>query len=80
MSNSTSGEKNNYIKYLKKMGLPHAKSKTVIQYSLDGKFIMEWENTRKAAKLLGVNNSGLNNCVLGKTKTSAGFIWKYKNK
>jgi hypothetical protein len=68
---------NNYIQYLKKTGLSHAKSKKVNQYSLDGEFIKEWENTRKAAQELGVNNCGLNNCVLGKTKSSAGFIWKY---
>ena len=79
MRASALGDNNNYKRFLKRTGSPHAKSKIVIQYDLEGNQIKEWENTRKASNKLGVSNSGLNNCVLGKTKTSCGFIWKYKN-
>lgn len=80
MSKSSKGENNNYIKYLKQNNLHHCRSIEVGQYNLNNELIKIWENTQKASKYLGLSNSALNNCVLGKTKTSSGFIWKYETK
>lgn len=54
-------------------------SKKVIQYSLDGEKIREWESTRAIARELNIDHKGIVNCCNGKYKTSYGFIWKYKD-
>jgi hypothetical protein len=78
MSENTKGENNNYTKYLKKTGLPHCNSIQIEQYTIDNQFIKNWENGLKAAIALGINYKAINQCLRGKTKTSGGFIWKYK--
>lgn len=58
---------------IKKQGRP------VLQYSLDGEFIKEWEYLAKAADYYNVDRSSLMRCCQGKFKKSAGFVWKYKD-
>jgi hypothetical protein len=78
MSDSAKGNNNNYKRYLTRTGLPHAKSKPVLQYSLDGKFMKEWVNALKASKELNLCYKSINGCLRNQQKTSGGFIWKYK--
>lgn len=78
MSESAKGENNNYKRYLERTGLPHAKSKPVLQYSLDGEFIKEWVNGNVASKETNLSYKSINACLREKQKTSGGFIWKYK--
>jgi hypothetical protein len=78
MSESSTGDNNNYVRYLKRTGLPHAKSKPVLQLSLSGEFIREWVNARIASKELNLSYKSINGCLTGRQKTSQGFIWKYK--
>lgn len=52
--------------------------KPIEQYTIQGQFIKEWEAGKIAALKLKLNYQGINNCVLGKSKSSGGFIWKYK--
>jgi hypothetical protein len=80
LSNSARGDNNNYKRYLDRTGLPHAKSKTINQFTLDGVFIKEWINARKAALELGLSYKAINRCLTGNCKTSQGFGWEYKNK
>lgn len=50
-------------------------SKPVLQFSMDGTFIKEWESvsdTRRAGL------SSVDKCCNGKRKSAHGFIWKYK--
>lgn len=54
------------------------KIKNVLQYDLNNKFIKEWTSIREISKALGIDYSCINRCCLGQTKTSKGFIWKYK--
>jgi len=51
----------------------------ILQYSLEGVLIKEWECASVAAKTLGFNASPMAGCLKGKTKTYRGFQWKYKN-
>lgn len=53
-------------------------TKPVIQYSLNNEFIKEWNSYNLAAKELNLNNVAINRCLLGKTKTSGKYKWKYK--
>lgn len=53
--------------------------KIVLQYSLDGEFIKEWESA-KAADTFYNNEKARNvsNTASGKQKTAYGYKWKYK--
>ena len=53
------------------------KSKSVLQYDLEGNFIKEWQSTRECERN-GFNHSVICKCCNGKLKTYKGFIWKYK--
>lgn len=64
-------------------------SKPVIQYSLDGQFIAEYESAMEAQRKTNVNNSNIINVCNGKIKinknhyeyvckTAGGYIWKWK--
>jgi hypothetical protein len=47
--------------------------------TIDGEFIKEWPNGLIASKELNINYQAINHCMLGKIKTSGGFIWKSKD-
>lgn len=71
---------NNYQNNLWKKGASSDKqhvAKTVLQYSLDGTLIKEWESA-KAAEKDGFDHSAISKCCRGILKTSKGFIWKFK--
>jgi group I intron endonuclease len=50
----------------------------VNQYTIEGDFLKTHESITKAAEEMGVNRTTIGNCCRGKSKTSCGFIWKYK--
>lgn len=53
------------------------RSKTVLQYTLDGQFVREWESAAEAGRN-GFNNGHVASCCRDELKTHKGFIWKYK--
>jgi hypothetical protein len=53
-----------------------ANKKGVIQISLDGFFINEYNSQREAHRQTGVNFQSINNVVNGRKKTAGGYIWK----
>lgn len=53
------------------------KSKKIVQYSLSGIFIQEWESSTEASEQLGISQTGIVHCCKGVTKTSGNYIWKY---
>ena len=50
-------------------------NKAILQYTLDGNFIREWECAYDVGK---VAVKSINNCLKGRHKTAYGYIWKYK--
>lgn len=54
------------------------KPKIIYQFNIDGEFIKEWESLAKVEKELKINRSAICNCAKGRTKSSGGYIWKYK--
>lgn len=62
----------------RKIGLNNKKSKAIIQYSIDGKYIAEYFSIAHASRMLNVSRKGISNCCNNKTKTSARFKWKFK--
>lgn len=55
-----------------------SKNKPVIQYSIDGKYIKEWESGKQASKYIQIDSRGISLCCRGKGKTAGGFVWKFK--
>lgn len=63
----------------KTKGRPNYKRrKSVLQYSLEGEFIKEWESGKIAGETLNINNTNITQCCKGNRKSSGDFIWKYK--
>jgi hypothetical protein len=54
------------------------KGKKIIQYDLTGKFINEWDNINEAILTLNltITNESIRQCLIGKSKKSANFIWR----
>lgn len=52
--------------------------KPVLQYTLDGEFIAEYESTLAAGRAVNGYNGGVHCCCTGKQKTAHGFIFKFK--
>ena len=72
------GPRPEWVKEL--MRKPHPNSrKAILQYDLDCNFIKEWDSSITASKELDINMSHINSCCRGESKTSGGFIWRYKN-
>lgn len=72
--------KNNNIKerMLKIRGISD-NTKTVMQHTLDGKFIKEWGSIKEASFSFNIKSGGISRVCSGAQKTSGGYIWKYKN-
>lgn len=66
---------NTYADRLKKSGEKH--SKRVAAYTFDGYLVGTYPSIKEAAKQLGINKSGISNCLRGKTRSCGGYIWKY---
>lgn len=52
--------------------------KTVLQYTLDGKFIARYENCLVAAKAIQGSASGIKNNIHGISQSSGGYRWKHE--
>lgn len=54
-------------------------SKPVLQYDKKGNLIREWKSATEASSALGFKSvSSITNCLIGRNKTSGGYIWKHK--
>lgn len=53
-------------------------SKKVIQYSLNGVFIKEWNSMHDVWRELGIRPSYICRCCKGLRNQTYGYIWKYK--
>lgn len=60
----------------KKRGLTG--KKTILKYSLDGKFIEECHGIQETADKMDVSNSCISDCISGVQQHGAGFIWRLK--
>ena len=62
-----------------KQNMSKAISKPIIQFTLEGVFIREWQSATIASRELNINQSNISACCKGRYKTCRGFIWKYKD-
>lgn len=75
MSDSHKGDRSYWFG---KYGRLNPCSRPVLQFTLNGEFVKEWESVRCVQRELGFNRGNLTQCCRGNKKTVGGFIWKYK--
>lgn len=51
----------------------------ILQYNMNGDLIKEWSSTQLAATFYNIQKGHICNALNGRSKSSNGFIWKYKN-
>lgn len=61
-----------------KIKLNRKANSPIDQYSLNGEFIRSWKSRREAADTLNISFQAIARCLSGDSKSSAGYIWKYK--
>lgn len=66
----------NYGKRNRKIAL--SKNKCILQVSLDGELIKEWESASEVQRVLGYSQGNICNCCNGIRKTAYKFKWIYK--
>ena len=64
----------NYWKWKKSWNNPS--SIKISQYTRELKFIRDWDSISEAKSVLKI--TGISSCLIWKSKTAGGFIWKYK--
>lgn len=54
--------------------------KPILQYSLEGDFIKEWDSQSTASRILGISQPNLSQCLNPNSyrKSCGGYKWKYK--
>ena len=53
-------------------------SKPILQYTLTGEFIKEWNSTQEASTFYNIQKGHICNALNGRSKSSNGFMWRYK--
>ena len=52
---------------------------SVCQFTKDGKYVATFSNIKEASRMTGANEKSIGNVLHGRSLTSAGFIWKFKD-
>ncbi len=76
-NNSVKGYAWSYIKYDNYKPIIYNK-KPIEQYDINNNFIRLWDSATDVKNELGYNNSSITNCCKNVSKSSYGYIWKYK--
>lgn len=74
MSEGNSGERNGMYG---KHGKDNPCSKPVIQYSIDGMKIAEYDGAMEACLVTGIDNASIGKCCNHNAITAGGYIWRY---
>lgn len=53
------------------------KSKKVMQFSEDGKFINEYQSMKEAGRMTGIRDGNICKCCKGTVAKAGGYIWRY---
>ncbi len=64
-------------KKLYENGYTSPSCRKIDQFTLDNDFIKTWESATEAQRYLNISRFAIAQCLIGKNKTSGGFIWKY---
>ena len=61
------------------LNITNLNKKSVLQFSLDGFFIKEWESVLDAERGTGTRESGIRQACYGKYRQSNGYMWRYRD-
>lgn len=67
--------KNNYL--FGKLGKEHHSSKQIIQLTLDGEFVRNWDSMHDVERELGYDNGNISKCCKGKLPYAYKYKWVY---
>jgi hypothetical protein len=56
-----------------------AQDVAILQYDLNQSFLKEWKSISEASRQLKISLTGIHNNLRNLSKSSGGFIWRYKN-
>lgn len=62
-----------------KLKLRNNNVKPINQFDLNGNLINTYFSAKEAERQIGINAVSICECLKGRTKTSGGFIWRYKS-
>lgn len=54
-------------------------ARAVLQYSLTGNFIQEWESAKQAGEALDIIPGAITNVCKGNRKVAGDFLWRYRS-
>jgi len=54
-------------------------NKSIVQLTISGKYIREFESAKEVNKQIGIQNVNICKCCKGERKTAGGFKWMYKS-
>jgi len=77
LENSNHGTRGKRISKNLKEWCKNNRVKKVMQISLNGIFIKEWESAKEVEKELGINSKGISLCATKRRKTAGGYKWTY---
>lgn len=55
----------------------NARKKTVIQMTITGEILQEYESAKAACKQTGIKRQAIGKCCLGKQKRAGGYKWRF---
>lgn len=58
-------------------GKEHKQSKPIIQFTINGKFIRQWDSVMDIEREMGLKHQNICHNALGKSSNCGGFIWRY---
>lgn len=62
----------------RKCGINNKHSKSIVQYSMEGKKLSVFHSIMEAERKTGIDNGNISKCCLGKSKSAGGYIWKHE--
>lgn len=67
-------------KEIRPLNNPKNLQRSIIQYTLNGSFIREYDSLAEASKFTNIHKSSISNVCNGKSHTAGGYRWAYKDK
>lgn len=59
-----------------RFGADSPKSRTILQYDLNGNFLKMWVGISETARILGVDYKSISCCINGHNKSAYGYMWR----
>ena len=75
--NTRHASENGLLNIKPSYGKDNGNAKSIEAYKSDGT-VLEFDTVSDASKVVGVSRPAISRCLIGKNKTSGGYMWRYK--